>query len=334
MNVILLILAWCLLAVIFAIRFSFVPRFSASERARLARQGDKIAIEERKYLLQLPRLQSLLRIIRIVMTALFIALAMYLYSVVTGFIIGVLLVVVVPLAFRLRVVEQLAGRLQSILQPGMIRLSESFAPGLRLLRDRDVALPDTALNSQAELLELAKRSPGVLSREEYARLVANLQFDDKKVADIMTPRSVIDALPVSETLGPLVLDELYKTGHSRFPVYKGDLDHIVGMLYVRDLLDLKQGSQPAKDAMHGKVYFIREDRDLSHALHGFLSTHHHLFVVVNAYRETVGLLSLEDVVEALLGTKIQDEFDAFDDLRAVAEHNPHGNNLPASREDI
>ena len=150
----------------------------------------------------------------------------------------------------------------------------------------------------------------------------------------MTPRSVIEAVPLGETLGPLVLDELYKTGHSRFPVYDKDLDHIVGMLYLHDLLDLRQGSQPAKEAMQTKVYFVREDRDLSHALHGFLKTKHHLFVVVNEYRETVGLLSLEDVIEALVGVKITDEFDAFDDLRAVAEHNPGRNNEPEGKEDI
>ena len=86
--------------------------------------------------------------------------------------------------------------------------------------------------------------------------------------------------------------------------------------------------------MDKKVYFIRQDQDLEHALHGFLRSHHHLFVVINEYRETVGLLSLEDVIEALIGMKIVDEFDQFDDLRAVAGRNPRKNNHTAQARDI
>ena len=239
-----------------------------------------------------------------------------------------------PIALRVPFVCSLADKLRDVLLSPLTTAALALKPVLGLLRDRDVISGEARLNSQDELLHLVKHSPGILSSEEYERLVANLKFDIIKVSDIMTPRSVIEAVPLGETLGPLVLDELYKTGHSRFPVYDGDLDHIVGMLYLHDLLDLRQGSQPAKKAMQTKVYFVREDRDLSHALHGFLKTKHHLFVVVNEYRETVGLLSLEDVMESLLGVKITDEFDAFDDLRAVAEHNPRDNNEPEGKEDI
>lgn len=77
-----------------------------------------------------------------------------------------------------------------------------------------------------------------------------------------------------------------------------------------------------------EVFYIHGQKSLTRALHGFLKTRHHLFVVVNEYRETVGLLSLEDVIEALIGATIVDEFDAFDDLRAVAERNPNRNNQP------
>ena len=106
------------------------------------------------------------------------------------------------------------------------------------------------------------------------------------------------------------------------------------MLYTHDLLDLRVENKTASDAMRNNVYYINETKSLSHALHGFLKTNHHLFVVVNHYRETVGLLTLEDVLEVLIGDKIVDEFDAFDDLRAVAESNPEKNNQPKGRKDI
>ena len=78
--------------------------------------------------------------------------------------------------------------------------------------------------------------------------------------------------------------------------------------------------------MEKKVYYIREDQTLDHALAAFLKTRHHLFVVVNGYRETAGIITLEDVIEALLGRKIVDEFDLHDDLRAVATREAKTNN--------
>jgi CBS domain containing-hemolysin-like protein len=132
-----------------------------------------------------------------------------------------------------------------------------------------------------------------------------------------------------------VLDDLHKTGHSRFPVTDGDIDHVIGMLHIQDIftLDAKR-SVTAEKAMEPRVFYIREDQTLDHALVAFLRTHHHLFIVVNEFRETVGILSLEDVIEALLGRKIIDEFDTHEDLRLVAMRNPRGNNHPLKSEDV
>jgi CBS domain containing-hemolysin-like protein len=78
--------------------------------------------------------------------------------------------------------------------------------------------------------------------------------------------------------------------------------------------------------MEKKVYYINQDQTLDHALAAFLKTRHHLFVVVNGYRETSGILTLEDVIETLLGREIVDEFDLYDDLRAVAAQTASENN--------
>jgi CBS domain containing-hemolysin-like protein len=136
-------------------------------------------------------------------------------------------------------------------------------------------------------------------------------------------------------LGPLTLNDLHKTGHSRLPVINGDIDHVVGILNLKGLLalDIKR-STTAEKAMDPKVYYIRADQVLQHALAAFLRTKHQLFIVVNEYRETVGLLTLEDAIEALIGRKIVDEFDAHDDLRAVALRNPRDNNRPNISENV
>jgi len=128
---------------------------------------------------------------------------------------------------------------------------------------------------------------------------------------------------------------LHQKGHSRLPVIDGDIDHVIGILHLQSLLalDIKR-SVTAEKAMEPRVYYIRQDQTLQHALAAFLRTHHHLFIVVNEFRETVGLLTLEDVIEALLGRKIIDEFDAHDDLRAVALRNINHNNHPKGLENV
>ncbi len=86
--------------------------------------------------------------------------------------------------------------------------------------------------------------------------------------------------------------------------------------------------------MKSPVYYIKDTQTLQHALAAFLKTHHLLFVVVNEYRETVGVITLEDVLEVLLGQKIMDEFDAHEDLRKVAARNPKSNNLPDKHHNV
>ena len=146
---------------------------------------------------------------------------------------------------------------------------------------------------------------------------------------------MIDFIKQGEFLGPLVLDELHALGHSRLPVVADDLDHVVGVLHLRDLLslDIKRSTTTDK-AMEPKVYYIREDDTLEHALSAFLRTRHHLFIVINKNRETVGLLTLEDVIEALIGRRIVDEDDIHADLRAVAEQEGRTNNAAPGHVDL
>ena len=195
---------------------------------------------------------------------------------------------------------------------------------------------DLELQSKEQLLHLIKESRGVVTAEQKALINHGLAFGDIRVEEVMTPRSAIDSVASTELLGPLVLDDLHKTGHSRFPVIDQDIDHVVGVLHIRNLLVLGSGkdTQTAEQAMEPRVFYINQSQTLDHALAAFLKSHHHLFIVVNEYRETVGLLSLEDVIETLLGREIVDEFDAHDDLRAVALRNPRANNKPTKRTDV
>jgi CBS domain containing-hemolysin-like protein len=126
----------------------------------------------------------------------------------------------------------------------------------------------------------------------------------------------------SETVGPILMDELSKSGHSRFPVYDEKRDNIVGILYLHDLVGAKQAGR-VDDIMSKRLRYVHEDFTLYQTLQAFLHTKQHLFLVVNSFEELVGIITIEDVLEQMIGRPIVDEFDKYDDLRAVAAAAAH-----------
>jgi CBS domain containing-hemolysin-like protein len=181
------------------------------------------------------------------------------------------------------------------------------------------------LYEKEDLLEFLKEQvaqPDNRIEESELKIAAGaLTFGDKKVAQIMTPLRKVHMVREDELIGPMLMDELHKTGFSRFPVVKNGTGNsanpdIVGTLFLKDII-LHEGGQ-VRDLMHKKTFFINEVQSLREALSAFLKTHTHLFIVVNNFEEIVGVLSIEDVLEQILGEKIIDEFDRYDDLRAVA----------------
>jgi CBS domain containing-hemolysin-like protein len=160
---------------------------------------------------------------------------------------------------------------------------------------------------------------GVLSDEEVNLVRQSLGYMDKKVKEVMTPRSVVVTVEEKEALGPINLDKLHKSGQSRFPVINKNMDHVVGMLYMHDLVPLPKNAKQVSDIMKSKVYYVNENKNLNHVLNAFLRTKHHLFIVVNEFEETTGVISIEDIIEQIIGRKIVDEFDKYEDLRTVAK---------------
>ena len=272
--------------------------------------------------------------------ALLLVVAVMLSVVAFGWLIGTLVAVAIALEYgaiaRLQPVQVRVQRLYERYETAILNFIERFPFAWRLLRGVSLEMSQrTKLDSREELEYLVTESGALLDGNERKLILHSLKFNDRTVSEVMIPKSMIDSIDKKELLGPLVLDDLHKTGHSRFPVIDKDIDHVVGMLHIQDLLTISaKRSETVEKTMMPRVFYIREDQTLQHALSAFLRTHHHLFVVVNEYRETVGLISLEDVIEALLGRKIVDEFDAHDDLRAVALRNPRGNNHTSTGKDV
>ena len=147
----------------------------------------------------------------------------------------------------------------------------------------------------------------LLNTDAYTVMAATLSVADKTAGDIMVPRSRIDMLDITKPL-PELLPEIIETGHSRFPVYENDRDNIIGILLAKDLLltitnpniDLRPLVRPA--------VFIPETKRLNVLLHDFRSGRNHLAIVINEYGGTSGLITMEDVLEQIVGD-IEDEYD-------------------------
>lgn len=190
----------------------------------------------------------------------------------------------------------------------------------------------TGLYDTDDLKELFARqkvqADNRVQREVLEIVEQALSFGDKKVLDILTPRRVVKVVSANDTIGPLLLDDLHKSGHSRFPVYDGKHDNIVGVLFLKQAVRAKAGGSIEK-VMTGQVCYVHEQQPLTEALQAILKTHQQLFVVVNSFEEYVGIVTIEDIMEAIVGKQIVDEFDEYEDLRAVAarmaakEHKEH-----------
>lgn len=325
-------LLWTSVYVLHAIRLT-KNDMSEFELRRRSEGGDVAAYEALRRERLLPRLQALRRLAEIVLLVIAISLTIMALGWLPGVLVATVLCLFTDMLSRLSLLRQVASRLYESRQAAVLSAVESWA-WLEWFREADAIQRDQAAASREELFHIIELSGSVLTADERLRFAASRTFDLQTVRDVMTPVSVVDTVDVSDALGPLVLDDLHKTGHSRFPVIDGDVHHVVGILYLHDIVNLKSAKRTVREAMDQRVHYIHENQTLEHALGGFLKSHHHLFVVVNDYRETIGVLALEDVVEALLGRPIVDEFDRHEDLRAVAESNPRRNNLPKRKTDI
>ncbi|MCA9329295.1 CBS domain-containing protein [Candidatus Saccharibacteria bacterium] len=180
----------------------------------------------------------------------------------------------------------------------------------------------SGIYQKEDLVELLDKQAGQsdnrMTSYEIGIVKSSLTFSDKIIRDYMTPKRIVKTASSKDKVGPLLMDELHKTGFSRFPVINEQTNDIIGTLYMKDLVNSKHGGS-VESVMKKKVYYVNEEKPLQHALQAFLRTKHHLFIVVNNFEEVVGIITIEDVLEQVLGKQIVDEFDRYEDLRAVAK---------------
>lgn len=229
--------------------------------------------------------------------------------------------IIIPSMGSGRMSKFIAGKLAPWFSKLLGMVGPASARIIKFVRSRRPVSIHTGLYDKADLIELFKRQKVAgnnrIEQDELDIVLHALQFGDKRVKDVMTPRRMIRFVSGEEPVGPILTSELHDSGFSRFPVTGDEADQIVGTLYLRDLVEYKKVGV-VKNVMKSSVYYVNQDRPLEHVLSAFIKTKHHIFIVVNEFEEIVGLITIEDVIEQIIGHEIVDEFDQHADLRAVA----------------
>lgn len=327
-----MIIGFALMGGLLTLVASMMPRravLSVFELERRRDQGNETAAEELAREVLLDDILSLKHAVEALLLVLTVLLSIGAFGIVVGIIVALAVALWYGRLARIDFIHLWANRLYEQCEPGILRFVERVPYLIKVLRTVNQEIPETEISSREELEHLVESARHILTDDECKLITNGLAFNEKRVEEVMTPRGVVETIAKSEIIGPLLLDELHKTGHSRFPVIDGDIDHVVGILHIKELLALgDKKTKTAEQAMDQHVYYINQEQTLDCALAAFIKTRHHLFIVVNGYRETAGILTLEDVMEALLGREIVDEFDVHDDLRVVAARSAKQNNNP------
>ncbi len=175
---------------------------------------------------------------------------------------------------------------------------------------------DGAVYSEAELKMLLERSTvrGELEEGEQEMLYKVFDFADKEAADVMRPRPEVIALSAALPLEEC-LQAVLESPYTRYPVYRETPEHIIGVLHLRDLLNAMNERGVAQvdiESILRTPYIVPETKDIAALLTEFRRTSQHMAIVVDEYGDMEGIVTLEDVLEEIVG-EIEDEFDLPDE---------------------
>jgi putative hemolysin len=158
---------------------------------------------------------------------------------------------------------------------------------------------------------------GIFDEAERQLIHSVFEFTDTSVREVMVPRSEIHAVEASTPLRD-ILKALIETGFSRMPVFQADLDHVIGIAHIKDLLrEAKKASPAPLSAIMHPVFFVPDSMQISDLLRELQSRRTHMAIVVNEFGTVIGLVTIEDLLEEIVG-EIRDEFDT-DEEQSVQE---------------
>jgi len=194
----------------------------------------------------------------------------------------------------------------------------------QISRHRDLT-PHTHLYEKSDLrhvLEVQKEQAGNrITRYDLELARRTLDFGDKQAADIVVSRQSAYLVSADDTIGPILLDQLHKQRQASFLVYQDTPEHIIGSVAMNDAVRAKHGGRVAS-LVRRDLTFVREDSSLRTVLHAFQSTGQQVAVVINEHEEFVGVITLQAVLQELLGETIDGDDINYESPSAVAAQTP------------
>jgi magnesium and cobalt transporter len=182
----------------------------------------------------------------------------------------------------------------------------------RSLFERLVEFISPGPDSKAELLQLlaSAEQRDLIEPESRQMLEGVLRMADLTAGDAMVAAPRMDMLDIDAPYEEL-LDTVIDTAHSRFPVYRGQRDNLIGILMAKDLLKLQRAPELNLRTLLRPAVFVPESKRLNELLRDFRANRNHLAIVIDEFGNTAGLITIEDVLEEIVG-EIEDEFDDRD----------------------
>jgi CBS domain containing-hemolysin-like protein len=202
-----------------------------------------------------------------------------------------------------------------LMRPFAVTLNKSAELVLRGFGQRPQPIEES-LHSPDELRILVEQSQegGVLEQTDATLIEGVFEFSEKNAREVMTPRTEIDALPIDATLDE-TLTMVVESGRSRYPVYEDTIDNIVGLVLAKDLIPILRSPPPdfSLRAIMRPVHVVPGSREVEEVLADFKRLKEQLAIVLDEYGGTAGLVTMEDLLEEIVG-EILDEYDEPPDV--------------------
>ena len=176
--------------------------------------------------------------------------------------------------------------------------------------------------TKEELLEsmLLSEDEGIIDEKESDVIENILNLGNVKVGEVLTPRSVVFALDENMTIKEIIKSQNDIFNFSRIPVYHGSIEDVTGIVLTKKIFQQAlEDDSVSVGSIKKEIFSINENVPVSKALDLFISKKDHMFLIVDNYDQTEGILTLEDCVETILGVEIMDESDANEDMRELAK---------------
>ncbi len=177
--------------------------------------------------------------------------------------------------------------------------------------------------SKIDLLSLlddnGKHGVAGVDHDERRIAKGSLLFSQRRASNVMTPNTVVKTIAHDQIITHEVLMELKDSGYSRIPVSADDPNHFIGILYLKDLIGIKTPTT-VQETMDSTIHFVLATDPLDKVLAEFIETKMHLFVVLDEFGGFEGVITVEDILEEIIGQEIMDEDDVIPDLREFAKY--------------